>query len=287
MAAYQASSSANNGTGSTSIVGTKPTGTVDGDLLVASIGIYGDLDISAAASGWTLATSDTTSSTGEPTGYMYYKVASSEPSTWTWTLASSVRATITVIRIDGQASSSPLDISGAALVTGDSTPTYAIGDTQTQPLDIYVFSVIGRGVTGDSFPVIDPSNYAMATDDPTWENEVVQATGDSAHLAMGTVTAVRTPFTATGNFSVTLQGTITDSVGMFAAFKTADQDATGTVALVSSSPSFFADTVEVGTTGTAALHETDTTLFSQSGKATTLTQWINEDDVSTTWTNET
>lgn len=273
MAAYQSSSSANNGSGSTSIVGSKPTGTVDGDLLVASIGIYGDVNISAVPSGWTLATSDTTSGTGEPTGYMYYKVASSEPTTWTWTLATSIRATITVVRIDGQASTSPLDISGAALVTGDSTPTYAIGNTQTQPLDIYVFSVIGRGVTGDSFPAIDPSDYAMATDNPTWENEVTQATGDSAHLAMGTVTAVRTPFTATGNFSVTLQGTISDSVGMFAAFKTADQGASGTTALHDVSPSFFAETVEVGTTGTAALHEVSPSFAANSGAGYTPTQW--------------
>ena len=287
MIEFKTSTSANNGSGSTDLTGTKPAGTVDGDLLVAVIGIYGDRTVSAVPSGWALAASETSGSTGEPRGYIYYKVASSEGASWEWTISSSVRATIVVKRFDGQAASSPFDKGSGALVTGDSTAVYTNGITPAQIGSMFVFAVIGRGVSSDSFPTIDPSAYSMVNDNPSFINEVTQATGDSPHLAMGVVNAVRLEATATGNFSATLQGTSTDSAAVVAIFKTVNRNASGTAALHSASPTFLNNTsVQVTGNGTSALHLVEPEFFSQSGRVETPAVWTPEVKTATTWTPE-
>ena len=64
------------------------------------------------------------------------------------------------------------------------------------------------------------------------------------------------------------------------------QDASGSAALLTTTPVFFTETVSVGTTGTTALLETTPTVNDASGATKHPTRWTNEEKPSTTWTNE-
>jgi len=106
---------------------TKPTGTVNGDLLI----ITASADLSASENvtytipaGWTqllpLTRSDATSAGNNL--QVWYKVASLEPSDYTITPDHSNLIGGSIIRIDGQASSSPIDIGGVnASLTGEAS----------------------------------------------------------------------------------------------------------------------------------------------------------------------
>ncbi|MEO3923016.1 carbohydrate binding domain-containing protein [Micromonosporaceae bacterium B7E4] len=86
---YRADADVTNGTAGTSAVVSRPTGTTDGDLLIAIVGVVGTPTITAPA-GWTLIGTQDASTSVRIAAYR--KVASSEPSSWTWTLDSSQRA---------------------------------------------------------------------------------------------------------------------------------------------------------------------------------------------------
>lgn len=71
---------------STNTTISRPTNTADDDFLIAFVHVEDDVTVTAP-SGWTLITSF--DSTGEAmTGKIYYKRASSEPTSWTWTHSS-------------------------------------------------------------------------------------------------------------------------------------------------------------------------------------------------------
>lgn len=90
VVAFRSSQQVVNGTAGTSVVVSKPAGTVDGDVLVAFIARVGNTNISTAPSGWQLVTSSLLGAGSGLRLTAYYKVASGEPSSYTWTLASSV-----------------------------------------------------------------------------------------------------------------------------------------------------------------------------------------------------
>lgn len=100
-----------NGVSSKSV--TKPTGTADGDLLVAIMG--SDPDTVSASSldapaGWTLRSTSPTGGAATA-GWMKFwtKTAASEPSSWTFTTSSLSDCHITVLAITGANNSSPID----------------------------------------------------------------------------------------------------------------------------------------------------------------------------------
>jgi hypothetical protein len=69
----------------TTVVIPVPTGTQDGDMMIAAVTFASGASITVP-SGWTLINSHTTFSRATLT---YYRVASSEPASYTWTIASS------------------------------------------------------------------------------------------------------------------------------------------------------------------------------------------------------
>lgn len=80
-------------TAGTSLVGNKPSGTADGDLLLAHLSIASSAVTVTPPTGWTLLR-EFTNSVGAPQGQVYAKIAASEGSTWTWTLSASREATV-------------------------------------------------------------------------------------------------------------------------------------------------------------------------------------------------
>lgn len=77
-----------NGTAGTSIVVSRPTGTTDGHVLVAFVAMTNLATVTPPA-GWNLIGSQDASTNTRIAAY--YKVASSEPTSWTWTLGSAQR----------------------------------------------------------------------------------------------------------------------------------------------------------------------------------------------------
>jgi len=92
--AYRSSQSVTNGTAGTSVTVSKPSGIVDTgsnpgrDMLIAIIAAAGAPTITPPAS-WTLI--DSVASGSNVTMWVYWKLASAEGASWTWTLGSSLR----------------------------------------------------------------------------------------------------------------------------------------------------------------------------------------------------
>lgn len=84
----------------------KPTGTTDNDLLVAFVPVA-TTDTITAPSGWTLIRDTLFNASGSHVS-SYYKVASSEPASWDWTIGASVTCMGVVAAYSQCATSSPL-----------------------------------------------------------------------------------------------------------------------------------------------------------------------------------
>lgn len=189
------------------LVLTKPSGTVDGNLLIAVIGLMGnETSIDSPPAGWTLIESRTGNS-GEETLYAYYKVASSEPASWDWgRTGSDAQALWAVLRFEGQASSSIINADNSASVTNDSTPSFANGITPTTANSLLVLIVGTNGQAGTGV-----SDYAVTTSNPALWTEHVDLTATSGsgiitNVSLAIASATRAETTDTGNSLATLGG---------------------------------------------------------------------------------
>ena len=124
---YQ-SSTTNEGTGNSATVN-KPSGTVQNDVLVASVNFEKGSDNSVTPpSGWTLIRR---TNNGTDVGMAtYYKVAgASEPSSYTWTHNQSPKWAAGIGRYDGVDTADPLDVDSGN--TGNSSSQTANSVTTT------------------------------------------------------------------------------------------------------------------------------------------------------------
>lgn len=110
-------------TGVTSLAVTKPVSNMnDGDLMVAVASVGAAQTFSSGGpSGWTLIGSSVTT-TGVTTS-AWYKIAASEPSTWTWNFSGSTAATIAISMYRGANQGAPINVNAEA---------HGSGTTQTQ-----------------------------------------------------------------------------------------------------------------------------------------------------------
>lgn len=135
--------------GSFSLTITKPTGTAEGDWLIALIGIRNST-ISSAPSGWTQVTTGTVSNIGEAATYKK-KATGSEPSDYTWSFSSSDRNLGAIVRISGA------DATDAVNIANDATGSDYSGDPNACP-DVTTTAnecLILRFVTVD-VPIVTP-----------------------------------------------------------------------------------------------------------------------------------
>lgn len=211
--AYQSIASAAWANSSTTVI-SKPSGTVDGDLLVAVL--VGSRNggtnpaMSSAPSGWTLFHSTTVDSS---TGIMlsYYKVASSEPTSWTWTWTSSAPDFAgAVVRVNGHAAPGTL-----APVTDDGTTadsasaTFTGGVTPAATDSLLLFLAFSKDA-GNSH-----SAQAITTSNPSWTEVLDSKSGLGTNAIFSVAYASRPEVTATGNFTMTIDSgsAATDSIG--------------------------------------------------------------------------
>jgi len=94
----------NNAAANATVTGLLPSGTADGDLLIAEVGtLSSTATVSAVPSGWSFA-GQVALSAGNGFIRTYYKIANSEPASWNWTLSAAVDWTATVYAHVGPAS---------------------------------------------------------------------------------------------------------------------------------------------------------------------------------------
>lgn len=120
MAIVYRASTTTESTGTAAIVNNVPAGTVNGDLLVWRYSETGT-NIPTTPAGWTLATSGSTTSTSVT---IWYRVASSEPASYTTgTLVTSGRHIGIMSAYSGVDNTTPFDVATPALVAGTTATT--------------------------------------------------------------------------------------------------------------------------------------------------------------------
>lgn len=202
--AYQ-SSNTETAAGSTTAVLTKPSGVVDGDLLITVLAyLSSGSSAPAVLSGWTALSNAQGGSGGSDIKMdTFYKIASSEPSSYTWTFGASTQHCGVVIRINGQDSAGYIDASetGGGNVGGGTSLSFGSGVTPSRSNDLLLQC---WATTNSSTAPESISNEAIATSNPSW-TEACDLTVTNAAVVVGLAVAYanRTQTTLTGSNSAT------------------------------------------------------------------------------------
>lgn len=169
------SASSNIAASTTSVTITKPSGTVDGDLLVAilfasrsSSGTVADI---LDESGWTNMTEDVTATSRIKT---IYKEASSEGSSYTFDTDASTDLYFggTVFRISGWDGAAPT-ADGAVLSSATTTPSVTIS---VDPFVSNSLLLLGLNSSLGGGPIGVVSDYSISGTDPTWTEQYDETT---------------------------------------------------------------------------------------------------------------
>ena len=119
----------------------KPTGVVDGDFLLAVITQGAVVEAITPPSGWTLIAERSHSETGRGSAHVYYKRASSEGTSWTWTHAFSITHGV-VWRLTGVvASGAPEDVAESTAETDYSLTALTNASITTATADAAVIQI--------------------------------------------------------------------------------------------------------------------------------------------------
>ena len=191
---------------------TKPTGTVDGDILFCWIGFRNSSSytIDSVPSGWALVTDGVTTAeylTNYDKYAVYYKVAASEPASWVWSFSGScgVRAVCSCYTGGDFDPADPIDVvSNTAYRTDDVNciaASMAVGSANS-PLVFWggTYTNVTMTFTKPSIPTTD-----WVEDDDVWST-----TGD---FAIEVCSMIWSGSGATGNMSATMSGTGTAKHG--------------------------------------------------------------------------
>lgn len=212
----------------TSVTCTKPTDTTNGDLMIALF-VQRDDTAYTPASNWNqIATYQTTAVTAT----LYYKVASSEPSDYTWTIDLSEQCSLDVVTFRGGFNiSNPIDVvSNTAYTTLNST-VRAASMNVTNTNSLLVFCPIGHVSTSASYtfttPTVPTSDWVEHFDTGNTTQDIFRsfcsmtwtssgATGDiDSTMSIGSQTAKHAfAFAiATGeSFSISEVATLTETI---------------------------------------------------------------------------
>lgn len=257
----------------TTLTLTKPTGTIDGELLIAIIGVPSG-GIFTSPVGWTDFSS--ASATGVNI-QAAYKIASSEPASWDWTKASGSVCAGVVLRVNGN-SSTPADQQSGDGADGTATPTFTNTITPTVINSLIVLAVCSNGGTSHS-------SQAITTSNPSWTEQAdIDAGGGNGALSVST--AVRPETTATGDSSATIDSGSagTDSCAILMSFKV-EPNATISPAVLTATFSIQAPTVTGGASVSPAVI---TATFSVQAPSVSLpiAKWTNDNRNSASMTND-
>lgn len=180
---------------------TKPSGTVEGDLMFIHLMSQDTTPNITPPAGWTLLNSVTATSgaTEEHASGLYYKIAgASEGASYVFT-ADASNYVWGACRITGHAATSTVATSTVNAATGATATGTAITPVNPNSLLLFFVSQSTSGGTG----TMTASGYAVVTSNPTW-TEVYDAGLQSRSIALAK--AVRPEVTSTGSGTATCSG---------------------------------------------------------------------------------
>lgn len=259
-------------TNGASLVITKPTGVVNGDLMIAVIGAVGA--VTSAPSGWTLVASETTTNKL----YIYRKAASSEGTDYTWGFDND-GADGVIMRIDGHNSASPIGTIGTFNSQANTTsPTFTTGITpSTGDSLILMLGVYNEGGGGSV------STFSIVTSNPSWTARINTQMADGKGLFCAS--AVRPQATATGNFSVTSDlSANTDWYGALISLPP-NPDVTVSPAVITASATVLSTVVVGGAVVSPAVINITANIQAPT-PATPTPDWSNQTKHSSSWTDQ-
>lgn len=165
---FVAATGANNGTGSTSLSITKPTGVAQGDVMLAAVTATGTGTVTAPA-GWTVVKNTTQGTTLRQA--VYYKVAgASEGASYSWGLGTSRSTSGGIIDYRGANQTAPVDASATATATSGnpvapSVTTSAAGDQVVAAISLGTATTVTEdAATTERYDVQSGSTTSQAAD---------------------------------------------------------------------------------------------------------------------------
>lgn len=252
--------------------------------MVALVGFYNStVRTISTPSGWTYI-QGTSATVGM---YAFWKTANSgDVSASDYTFSASGNTTKmagVILRISGQAVGNEVVSEYDTDNVSSTTLTYTTALTPVSPESLLIMAVVGRGASN---PTV--SGYA-STPSATWtERSDLSFEAGTIDFFFGVATA---PYTGTTQLTArefTLSASSnSDSQTSVIVAVNALQNASGTSALLSISPTFFSPAASAGTTGSSALHAASPTFPVPFARATTPPQWTNQTKGSAAWTNQT
>lgn len=270
--------------GDSNLVISKPSGLADGDIMVAFLYRNGDGLGFATLSGWALV--EDVNNGSFSTTVLAKKADSGDVAASTFTFSpdstSGDNSAGSIVRVSGNFTQVVTTyLADAGGVDTSSGGENAVAYTGLTPVAANSLLLMFIGTTNGSNDV-DVSGYAVANNNPTWtEIANVNQTYADYGIAHGSYASA----SATGNFSavVNFNGSY---IGHLVSI-CESVDAAGTVGFVSSTQTAFTPTGSAGTSGTVGfVSSTQTAFDAPEGRDSSPTQWTNESQVSTTWTNE-
>lgn len=212
MSAIYRTSSVTNLAGASSCVINKPSGVVDGDLMVAVINstFNSGSQTMTPPAGWTqIRNTDAGGGGASLNIWSYYKVANGEGASYTWGIGGGIPGAHggCIMRIDGQAAS-PILTSAGAGTNGAATSSLTFANTVT-PTNGYQLILMPIFATGASLSSM--SAHAVATSNPTWTE--LYDNSSVANYNMSLAYATRDQSTATGNSSATASNNCSSFAG--------------------------------------------------------------------------
>ena len=151
-------------TASTSMVITKPAGTVLNDLLIATVSTQNDTTISPPA-GWTQL-GQLTEQNDVTMGVWYRVAGGSEPASYTFTWDSSRESNGAILRYDGADPVAPIDVSAITSNETSSPLAPSVTTTVSNAVVLRLFGSEGEVLespVGDTYPGATTGRYAIET----------------------------------------------------------------------------------------------------------------------------
>lgn len=180
-----------------SIVVNAPAGLADNDIILALIK-YGDtVTVNSPPSGWTSIGNINDSGTSGTDLELFWKLASSEGSSYTFGLSGATRVGVTVVAYRGGFDTAdPIDVVGQGTYFTSDTTLRSPGATVTSANSSLIF--LGGGHNGSTFSFTPPSSPATFTEDVD-----TYGSGDG-RFGRTVANAVWTGSGATGNVDATM-----------------------------------------------------------------------------------
>jgi hypothetical protein len=142
--AFRGGASAGAASGTLSLTISKPSGTVEGDVMIASIAVRPDTAVITAPANWTLVRRVDNANPNANSLAVYYKVAgASEPADYTWTFSTSTGSAGGIQSFAGVDQSNPIDVeNGQNTASGltHATPSVTTTVTNTMLVTSHAFT---------------------------------------------------------------------------------------------------------------------------------------------------